>query len=376
MRLELSSELILTDFHYLIIGPSGTGKTLFLMLLIAKIAKELKQIDKENAHHHLYIIDPKGTSLYSLRHSFKEKGRNQFARDPEKARQLLQNFYNIIEERAKLFDNDKFSFDADYQTLNLSPCYLIFDEFVDLMAKSDKKIKDEIGRLLVQCITMGRQLGCFTILTMIRPDTSYLPGLIRSTMMKIYLATQGKEVDEQGAIMIFNTFKRHANSTTRTRQSTGSQSRTRNSNQNYGYVEGSAVRKLQTAPARQERKRPVSRTRSVRRTKIKAVPMNKGYIAVAAVAFVIVCVVLIGYVKLQSDITNHITSISKLESRLNEMRLANDETYTKIMSSIDLEEIKRIAVNELGMKYAKEGQVVEYTGEGNDYVRQYGALPE
>jgi DNA segregation ATPase FtsK/SpoIIIE and related proteins len=208
MKLELSSELVLTDFHYLIVGQSGTGKTLFLMLLIAKIAKELKQKAKENAHQHIYIIDPKGTSLYSLRHNFKEEGRNQFARDPEKARQLLQNFYNIIEERAKLFDNDRFSFDADYQTLNLSPCYLIFDEFVDLMAKSDKKIKDEISRLLVQCVTMGRQLGCFIILTMIRPDTSYLPGLIRSTMMKIYLATRGKEVDEQGAIMIFNTFKR------------------------------------------------------------------------------------------------------------------------------------------------------------------------
>ena len=114
----------------------------------------------------------------------------------------------------------------------------------------------------------------------------------------------------------------------------------------------------------------------MRRTRIKAVPMNKGYIAVAAAAFVIVCSVLMFYVNLQSNITNHIATISKLESQLYEMKLANDETYTKIMSSIDLEEIKRIAVNELGMKYAKEGQVVEYTGEGNDYVRQYGALPE
>ncbi|MDE5823434.1 MAG: cell division protein FtsL, partial [Lachnospiraceae bacterium] len=86
--------------------------------------------------------------------------------------------------------------------------------------------------------------------------------------------------------------------------------------------------------------------------------------------------VLMSYVNLQSNITNYITSISKLESQLNEMKMANDETYTKIMSSIDLEEIKRIAVNELGMKYAKEGQVIEYTGEGNDYVRQYGTVPE
>ena len=58
------------------------------------------------------------------------------------------------------------------------------------------------------------------------------------------------------------------------------------------------------------------------------------------------------------------------------MKLENDETYTKIMSSVDLEEIKRIAINELGMKYAKEGQVITYSGEGSDYVRQYDDIPD
>ncbi|MDE6917884.1 MAG: cell division protein FtsL [Lachnospiraceae bacterium] len=176
---------------------------------------------------------------------------------------------------------------------------------------------------------------------------------------------------------------RHATSAAGTsRQNAGSRSRgshngsRRNTNQNYEYIEGSAVRKLQAADGRRESERQRPQAHSVRRTKIKAVPMNKGYIAVAAVAFLVVCCVLIGYVDLQSDITNHISNISRLESQLNEMKLANDETYTKIMSSIDLEEIKRIAVNELGMKYAKEGQVIQYTGEGNDYVRQYGQVPE
>ena len=72
------------------------------------------------------------------------------------------------------------------------------------------------------------------------------------------------------------------------------------------------------------------------RTRVKAVPMNMGYIGVAAVAILIACVVLMAYVNLQSDITNHITTISKLESQLNEMKLANDETYTKFMSCIVL----------------------------------------
>lgn len=160
----------------------------------------------------------------------------------------------------------------------------------------------------------------------------------------------------------------------------GSATRTGTSRQNgrngyssggYNYVEGSAARKLQTKSPRHKRKRV-----HVSKQRVKAVPMNVGYMAVMAVALVIVCCVLMSYVKLQSDITNHITNISKLESQLNELRLANDETYTKIVSSVDLEEIKRIAVNELGMKYAKEGQVVQYTGEGNDYVRQYSDIPE
>ncbi|MBO5031732.1 MAG: cell division protein FtsL [Lachnospiraceae bacterium] len=166
-----------------------------------------------------------------------------------------------------------------------------------------------------------------------------------------------------------------------TRTSTGRQNRASHarggsSGRGYNYIEGSAARKLQTAPTGRESERRRTQPRPVRRHKVKAVPMNKGYIAVMAAALFIVCGVLMSYIKLQSDITNHITNISKLESQLNEMKLANDETYTKIMSSVDLEEIKRIAVNELGMKYAKEGQVIEYTGEGNDYVRQYSDIPQ
>ena len=41
-----------------------------------------------------------------------------------------------------------------------------------------------------------------------------------------------------------------------------------------------------------------------------------------------------------------------------------------------IEEIRRIAIEELGMTYAKEGQVVMVSGEGSDYVRQISAMPE
>ena len=47
------------------------------------------------------------------------------------------------------------------------------------------------------------------------------------------------------------------------------------------------------------------------------------------------------------------------------------------MSSLDLEEIKRIAIGEYGMTYATEGQIITYSdGGGNDYVRQLAPIPD
>lgn len=168
------------------------------------------------------------------------------------------------------------------------------------------------------------------------------------------------------------------------------------------YVDGSAVREIEIAqprrrpqpsgnshrPAhsneqahghartdRQVYARANARSRRRKQQQVKVAPMNIGYVSALAAAIIVACVVLMCYVKLQSDITNHVTNISKLENELYELQLSNDEYYTKIMSSVDLEEIKRIAITELGMKYAKEGQVVNYTGEGSDYVRQFGEIP-
>lgn len=141
------------------------------------------------------------------------------------------------------------------------------------------------------------------------------------------------------------------------------------------YIDGNTARKLQTVPDNRKRKQKDEIKRQQVRRRVKSSPMNLGYIFFMMIAMLVVCVVLIGYVELQADITNKINHISQLESQLNDLKLDNDETYTKIMSSVDLEEVKRIAINELGMKYAKDGQVITYSGEGSDYVRQYKEIP-
>ena len=78
---------------------------------------------------------------------------------------------------------------------------------------------------------------------------------------------------------------------------------------------------------------------------------------------------------MQADLTVSIKRVAYLESQLNNLRLTNDEELERIESSVNLEEIKQIAVEELGMTYAKAGQVVTISDEGSDYVRQLRELP-
>ncbi len=150
--------------------------------------------------------------------------------------------------------------------------------------------------------------------------------------------------------------------------------------QGRGYVQGNTVRKLQTAPNRypvrieETPRRQISN--ATRKNREKARHMNMGYVLFLVTAMIISGFILTGYIGLQSDITNSIKHIAKLENQLNNLKLANDEEYSRITNSVDLEEIKRIAIQELGMRYAEEGQIIGFVSSGDDYVRQVADIPE
>lgn len=140
------------------------------------------------------------------------------------------------------------------------------------------------------------------------------------------------------------------------------------------YVQGNTVRKLSPVPVRQPQPvRKVSRT--TRKNRDRALHMNISYVMFLLGAMIAAGVILTSYLSLQSDITNSIKHISALERELNDMRLKNDEDYSRISSNVNAEEVRKIAIQELGMQYAAEGQIIAFNGEGSDYVRQTGEIP-
>ena len=129
------------------------------------------------------------------------------------------------------------------------------------------------------------------------------------------------------------------------------------------------TRAEQRREERREERRP--RTSSaVRQKRARALQMNLSYVVFLTAAAVITVMVCINYLKLQSQNTTYQKTVTALNTQLSEMKLENDAQYNSIVSSVDLEHVKDVAINELGMSYHSEDQIYTYQPSESDYVKQ------
>lgn len=145
--------------------------------------------------------------------------------------------------------------------------------------------------------------------------------------------------------------------------------RTRTNYRQSAYIEGNTARKLDVQRQLKEAPRP-KLSQTTQKNREKAHHMSMGYVLFLAVALCISGYVLVNYIQLQSELTNKVKRVAYLESQLNNLKLTNDEDYNRILSNVDLEEIKSIAIGELGMSYATQGQIVNYASAGSEYMRK------
>ena len=142
------------------------------------------------------------------------------------------------------------------------------------------------------------------------------------------------------------------------------------------YIEGNTVRKAQPA---YEQETPREAVRAAKTQKARAVSRvrNFSYLAFLTISLALAGAMLFYYIMLQTQISGSADRISALERRLGTLTKENDENYNRINGNIDLEEIRRIAIQEYGMRYVEEGQIVTYSdGGGADYVRQRAEIPD
>lgn len=96
-------------------------------------------------------------------------------------------------------------------------------------------------------------------------------------------------------------------------------------------------------------------------------------LTVAAIAMMVIC---LNYLQVQISIAERGAAIQAKEQDLENLRSENDSLENRINTSIDLEEVYRIATEELGMVYANKDQVILYDRTESEYVRQNEDIPE
>lgn len=152
------------------------------------------------------------------------------------------------------------------------------------------------------------------------------------------------------------------------------------------YVNGSTVRELGVPePVRKERqsREEIERARreknarlAVRRNREKAQGMSRGYVAFLSVCVMLSAVSSFVLIGTQSSISNRMRSVAAMQSQLEDLRADNDARYKELTTSVDLNHIKDVAMNQLGMNYATEDQVVYYSVEKNNFMDQYSDIPQ
>lgn len=140
------------------------------------------------------------------------------------------------------------------------------------------------------------------------------------------------------------------------------------------YVQGNVVRKTAAAAPSPAKQKEVSQR--VRTNRSKAMHMNKGYVVFLAIAAMVALFACVQYLQLQSELTSRSKNITALQQELADAKEANTTKYNAIMNTMNLEDIREIAITEFGMVYAGEDQIIKYKSPSGTTVKQYAGIPK
>lgn len=174
--------------HTLLVGMTGSGKSYSLYSL-------LLQMLNKSVSYHLYLADPKGSSLAVLGDTIAPQGT---AVSVEEITEQLAAFVELMRQRkAELKELLKGKLDADYSDFGMEPYVFIFDEyasFAAVLASREKKERDKVKALLYEIILQGRQLGFFLFLTMQKSDATLLETALRDNIpLKVVLGNSEQQ---------------------------------------------------------------------------------------------------------------------------------------------------------------------------------------
>ncbi|MBQ5953006.1 MAG: hypothetical protein IJL47_03030 [Lachnospiraceae bacterium] len=140
------------------------------------------------------------------------------------------------------------------------------------------------------------------------------------------------------------------------------------------YIDGNTVRVRETLPARREEEEILRVSVQPEQRPVR-VRINVPYVLTLLVVTLLFGYLCFSYLKVNASINASMNRIASLEQQLVKARAENAVMENRLSAQMDLEEVFRIAVEEMGMVYPDENEVVEYTEQMREYVRQHENVP-
>lgn len=180
---DLSGRPVVTDLqkmpHLLVAGTTGSGKSVCVNGLILSLLYRFTPDQLQ-----LMMVDPKQVELSvyeDIPHlvGFADSPKGEIIVDPKKAASALNQVVGLMEERYKLFAENKVRNLAEYnQKFEEQPLpwfVVIIDELADLMMVASKSVETSICRIAQK----ARAAGIHLVLATQRPSADVITGLIK-----------------------------------------------------------------------------------------------------------------------------------------------------------------------------------------------------
>lgn len=162
-----------SDPHCLIVGVTGSGKSTFVRSLLVQFPKDwiLKVVDGKFVEF-TFLADM-GYDVASSKDEFMD-----YVND---AQSEVDRRFRMLQEKRK----------NNYKQLGLKPYFLLVDEFIFLAEElsstkkkgEEKSERDEMFGKLRDISLRGRAAGVFLILILQRPDSTFMPTVVRDNLM-------------------------------------------------------------------------------------------------------------------------------------------------------------------------------------------------
>ncbi|MDO5519507.1 MAG: septum formation initiator family protein [bacterium] len=150
------------------------------------------------------------------------------------------------------------------------------------------------------------------------------------------------------------------------------------------YYDGNTVRRLEEVPdfdtRRDEQREEYERRRkSERKAKQRRLQRHKSFDGVSAIFFSVALLftvfTAVQYLQAQQEIRALDKKITGLKKEVISIKDENG-AIADSANNIDLEEIRKQAMERLGMVHPEDNQIINYDSAKKDYVKQYGDIPE